>query len=265
MDLTYWLKQTADRPLYPNLLWSRPETKGQAGKLLIIGGSAHGFAAPAEAYAASQKAGVGTARALLPAPVQKVLPKHVLEADFAPATPSGSFARQGLAEFLNVAAWADGVLLAGEFGRNSETAILLEQFLQKHAGQVTLTKDAAAYFLTSPDTLLQRPSTLAVLNFGQLQKLAASARLTTAFTSDMGLLQFVDALREFTTKHQLSIIARHHDNFTVATNGQVSTTQLKNQPKLWCLQTAAHAAVWWLQNPNKPFEAFTTSLASQSY
>ncbi|MGC1176527.1 MAG: hypothetical protein WA843_00490, partial [Candidatus Saccharimonadales bacterium] len=71
MDHTYWHKQTAARPLFPDLLWSRPEHKAHAGKLLIVGGNAHGFAAPAEAYSQSQRAGVGVARALLPQPVKK--------------------------------------------------------------------------------------------------------------------------------------------------------------------------------------------------
>jgi hypothetical protein len=260
MNPTYWHKQTADQPLFPKLQWSRPETKSQAGKLAIVGGNVHGFSAPAEAYNQSQRAGIGVARVLLPLPVQKLLPKGILEADFAPSTPSGSFARKGLAELLDLASWADGTLLAGEFGRNSETAILLEQFLQKHRGQVTLTKDSVAYFLTSPATMLQRPDTTAVLNFGQLQKLASSAHFASAFTSDMGLVQFVEALHDFTSQHQLHILARHHETFVVAVNGQVSTTPLPKQPKLWCAAAAAHASVWWLQNPAKPFEALTTSL-----
>ncbi|HSX27740.1 MAG TPA: hypothetical protein VLG25_03070, partial [Patescibacteria group bacterium] len=124
MASTYWQKQTKDKPLFPDLLWSRPENRAQAGKLLIIGGNAHGFAAPAEAYGQALEAGIGVVRVLLPDAV-KAVAKHALETvDFAPSTPSGSFSKKGLAEFISHASWADGVLIAGDLGRNSETAIL---------------------------------------------------------------------------------------------------------------------------------------------
>ena len=41
---TYWHKQTADAPLYPDMEWSMPELRDQAGKLGIIGGNKLGFA-----------------------------------------------------------------------------------------------------------------------------------------------------------------------------------------------------------------------------
>ncbi|HXY18323.1 MAG TPA: hypothetical protein VEH48_02805, partial [Candidatus Nitrosopolaris sp.] len=134
MEDTNWLRQTPDKPLFPDLLWSRPENKRQRGKLLIVGGNSHGFAAPASAFAAAGTAGIGAARVLLPDATQKTIGTGFTDAVFAPSTPSGSFSRQALAELLENAGWADGVLLAGDFGRNSETAILLESFLDKYKG-----------------------------------------------------------------------------------------------------------------------------------
>src|SRR3954471_3597520 len=122
---TNWLRQTPDKPLFPDILWSRPENKRLAGKLLVIGGSSHGFAAPGGAYTAAQKAGIGSVRVLLPDSTEKALSKILPEAEFAPSTISGSFSRQALGILLAQAEWADGVLLAGDFGKNSETAILL--------------------------------------------------------------------------------------------------------------------------------------------
>src|SRR6185312_2009701 len=97
----------------------------------------------------------------------------VLEAgEYAPSTPSGSFSQKALAELLSLSQWAEGVLLAGDLGRNSETAILLEQFSQKYAGQLTITQDALDYFTKSPKDLAQREDTLLVCSFAQLQKIA---------------------------------------------------------------------------------------------
>src|SRR3990167_5419572 len=136
---TYWLKQAKDKPLFEDLLWSRPENKRLAGKLLIVGGNLHGFAAPGTAYGASLKAGIGTCRIIMPDSLKKIVIPHfshfhgsTLQMEFAPSTISGSFSKEALAQILDSAQWADGVLLAGDFGRNSETAILLEKLLNKY-------------------------------------------------------------------------------------------------------------------------------------
>jgi hypothetical protein len=88
-------------------------------------------------------------RVLLPSATKKLVSQVFPEAEFAPSTPSGSFAREALGQLLDSADWADGVLLAGDFGRNSETAILLESFAQKYKGQLTVAQDGIDYFLHS--------------------------------------------------------------------------------------------------------------------
>jgi len=264
MDRTYWQRQTPDKPLFPDLLWSRPENKRQAGKLLIVGGNLHGFAAPATAYSEALKAGIGTARVLLPDSLQKTVGRVLEAGEYAPSTPSGSFARSALAELMAMAGWADGVLLAGDFGRNSETAILLEQLLTKYGDQLTLTNDAVDYFAKTPDDLLKRPETTLVLSFSQLQQLATSAGFTSPFTFNMDLLRLVESLHEFTEKYPVAIITKHLQNIFVAVGGQVNTTKLTTDIDTWRVETAAHAAVWWLQNPGKTFEALMTSLVEKS-
>lgn len=260
MDRTYWHKQTTDRPLYPDLLWSRPENKRQAGKLLVVGGNAHGFAAPAEAYAAAEKAGVGTVRVALPDSLQKTVGQNFPAGEFVPSTPSGSFSQRALAELLSAAGWADVVLLAGDFGHNSETAILLEKFVQDYKGTLVLTQDAVDYFTSATEPVLNRPNTLLALSFAQLQKLAANAHFATPFTFNMDLLHLVEALHEFTSQYQPNIIVKHHSTLFVAASGQISTTKLTKDMEIWRVRTAASAAVWWLQNPGKPFEALTISI-----
>jgi ADP-dependent NAD(P)H-hydrate dehydratase / NAD(P)H-hydrate epimerase len=260
MEQAYWLKQATDKPLFPELLWSRPESKRAAGKLLVIGGNLHGFAAPAEAYAEAVKAGVGTARVLLPDAVKKLIGPIMENGEFAPSTPSGSFSKQALAELLDHSAWADGVLLAGDFGRNSETSILLEQFADKHSGRLTLTRDAADYFKDTPALIMNRPDTTLVLSLAQLQKLCIGLKFTQAITFDMDILRLVEALHNLTAGHPASLIVKHLDTLFAAHAGQVSFTSLPEDLPIWRVKAAAHSAVWQLQNPAEAFEALTTSL-----
>lgn len=241
------------------MLWSRPETKKTRGKLLIVGGNSQAFTAPAQAYTEALEAGAGTVKILLPAKVQKLLPKTFSEMEFAPDTPSGSFARQSLAELLDAAVWADAVMLAGDFGKNSETAILLESFLAKYRGPLILSQDAVDYFVTSPQ-ICERENTLIAADLSQLQKLATTAKLPTAITSKLDFLHFIDALHEFTSQCPLAVIINHLETTFISAGGQVSTNKpaVNRSP----IELGAHASVWWLQNPGKPFESLTTSLVS---
>lgn len=256
----YWLTQTSDKPLYADLAWSRPENKQQAGKLLIVGGNLHGFAAPAEAYVAVTKAGIGTARVLLPSAIQKIVGRFIENGEFAPSTPSGSFSKMALSELLLQSNWADGVLISGDLGRNSETAVLLESFLQKSSLMVTITKDAVDYIVSAPDTAMKRERTLLVLSFSQLQRLAVNTHAPEAIRFSMDLLHLVQWLHAFTTRFRVSIIVKHLDHILVASDGQVSSTQVPKAMPIWRLTTAAHASVWWLQHSGKPFQALTAAV-----
>ncbi len=255
MDQPYWHKQTAS-PLFPELEWSRPETKALAGKLLIIGGTAQGFAAPAEAYGQAAKAGAGTLRVLLPASLQKTVGKLFPAAEFAAATPSGSFGATAFAEFCDNSEWADAVLFPGDMGRNSETTALLENFLDRYKGQTTLSGDAAELFCVQPHAILQRAETLLVLDMSQLQRFGTNAKFARAFTSTMGNAPLAEALHEFTKRFAPYFIIKYENQLFVAAGGQVSSTTTISS----IIEVAASGSLWWLQNATKPFEALTTSV-----
>jgi hypothetical protein len=258
MESTNWLKQPKDKALFADLLWSKPENRLHAGKLLIIGGNSHAVRAPGMAYSAAQKAGAGAVRVLLPDATKKTIGKVFPEAEFAPSTPSGSFGREALNQLLENAGWADGVLLAGDFGRNSETAILLDSFASKYKGQLTVAQDGLDYFLNQKSLFFSRENTLVVINFGKLQKLAQNNRPQPPIKFSMNLHQLVEVLNKWTTETSISLITNHADQFVVAAEGKVSTTPMPVESN-WQIELTASAAVWLMQQP-KPFEVLTTSV-----
>jgi len=260
MTPEFWHKQPLGKPLFPHLLWSRPENRQMAGKLLIVGGNLYGFAAPAEAYTVSLKAGIGVSRVLLPSAIQKVVGPSIENGEFAASTPSGSFSQRALVELLDWCRWADGVLFAGDLGRNSETAIMVEKFLHKCEEPAVLTKDAVDYVVSLPQSALERPNTTLVPSFSQLQRLGIAAKFEKPLTFSMDLLRLVEWLHLFTERFAPHVIVKHLNTLFVAVHGEVSTTKLKTDIPIWRLKTAANAAVWWIQNSSKPFEALTTAV-----
>jgi NAD(P)H-hydrate repair Nnr-like enzyme with NAD(P)H-hydrate dehydratase domain len=260
MDLTYWRKQDPNEPLFPDIIWSRPESKSNSGKLAIIGGHSHGFGAPGIAYTQALEVNVGVCKVLLPDAIRKTV-SHVLpDASYGPSNPSGSFAKSALGSFLEISNWADAVLLSGDLGRNSETAVLLETYVQTYSGKLIISQDAADYFKSFPHLLMNRPDTTLVISLAQLQKIFINAPLITPITYGMTQVHLVQALHDFTLKYPLNIVVKHQDNIFVASGGQITSTPNNEMP--WRVKTAAKTSVYWLQNPTKALESITTSLAS---
>lgn len=258
MDLTYWRKQNLNDPLYPDIIWSRPESKSNSGKLAIIGGHSHGFGAPGIAYREALEAKVGVCKVLLPDAIRKTV-SHVLpDASYGPSNPSGSFSKSALDSFLEISNWSDAVLLSGDLGRNSETAVLLETYVQKYDGPLIITQDAADYFKSFPHLLMNRPETTLVISLAQLQKIFINAPLITPITYGMIQVQLAQALHDFTQRFALNIVVKHQDNIFVASAGQVTSTTNYDMP--WRVKVAGVASVFWLQNTTKPLESITTSL-----
>lgn len=269
----YWLKQNSNSPLFEDILWSRPENRASAGKLLIIGGNAQGFLAVGESFASANTAGAGTIHILMPDALRKIVGTVFDNTEYVPSTPSGSFATKSLGDVLQHSQWADMVLLAGDLGRNSETSVLLESFVQKYSGLLTLSKDSVDYFYHTPDLLLQREQTCIVLSLGQLQKLGIACKFPTPFLLSMGMMLLVQALRDFSLMYPVVIVTRELNQLVIAYKGKVSSTPVDGHTSsatplatqddsslIWRVETAAKASVFWMQNPSKPFEAITTAL-----
>ncbi len=257
MAHTYWQKQTSE-PLFPDILWSRPESKSVAGKLAIIGGNAHAFGAPGVAYATATSSGIGHVKVLLPDAIKKTV-KHVLpDADFAPSNPSGSFSTQALSSFLDIADWSDATILAGDFGRNSETAVLIESFIEKYTGLLCITQDTADYFKTITQKLFSRQNTLLVVSLAQLQKMYINLPSIIPITYGMESPQLAEAMHIITLEKPICLVTKHHDQIFVAQGGEVVSNPAPENP--WRVKTASRATVFWLQNKDNATEAISSSL-----
>lgn len=259
----YWQKQTAEKPLFPDIEWSKPERRDMAGRLGIIGGNKLGFAGVAEAYTTALTTGAGHVKVLLPDILKKTIPTSITDTVFAETTPSGSLAKSALPEMTALGEWATGVLLIGDAGRNSETAIAYEQFLAEYSGPVTLTRDAVDLMKNNPNRLVERPDTLLVISFAQLQKIFGGVYYPKVLTFSMQLTGLVEALHKFTITYPVTITVLHKDFLIIAHEGNVTTTPWENAIAIWRGQTAAKAATYWLWNQKTPLEAVTASLIAK--
>jgi hypothetical protein len=263
MDFDYWLKQDPASPLYPDIEWQKPEQKALAGKLLLLGGNAHGFAAVAQAYQDATKAGIGECRAVLPDSLKKTIGPLALDCVFVPTNASGGITKDSLPELKAAAAWADGLLLIGDAGRNSETAIVYEQLLNAFPDKLTIiTRDALDLLKSMWPQLLQRQSTVLIATFAQLQKIFQSVYYPRTMLFSMQLSNLVEALHKFTITYPAALVVFHQNQLVVAQAGQASSTPWEEPMMIWRGSVAAKAAVYAVQH-KQLFQALTASLATR--
>lgn len=262
MDYPYWKRQKPDSPLFPEVEWSKPERRDQSGKLAIIGGNKLGFAAVAESYQTALSTGAGSIRVLLPDCLRKSVPPVMTDVLFGGCTPSGGLNQDAKTELHATATWADQVLLIGDAGRNSETAVVYEKFVKDHSGLLTVTRDAIDLLKNDPGLLVERNDTLIIASFAQVQKLFQGVYYPKILTFGMQLLQLVEALHKFTLTYPCTIVTLHQDTIIIALSGEVVTQPWQNPMAIWRGTVATNAACYWMWNSGAPLKAVAASIAN---
>lgn len=259
----YWKQQQPDAALYPDIEWAKPEQRSNRGRLGIIGGNKLGFAGIAESYSVALTTGAGEARVVLPDCLRKSIPPVMTDVIFAACNPSGSLSRDALPDLTALGTWASCILLVGDAGRNSETAIVYSDFLAKYSGQLVITRDAIDLIKNDTEALVNRPNTVLVASFAQLQKLFQAVYYPKILTFSMQLMQLVEAVHKFTITYPITVVVLHHDTLITAHEGRVVTTKWDNPMAIWRGTTATRAAVYLMWSPTQPLEAIATSLVSK--
>lgn len=248
------MRQTKDKPLFPDLLWARPERKEQAGKLLILGGSTHGFADIVKSYEYALQAGIGEVKVVLPEGVKKFV-GPVLDALYAPQLGNGSFAHNALTEIRPYLRWASSILLPGELTNNAETTLLIEDVLRVAQTPIVIAGDAIeAVTKTLGETPPTKP--IVVADFRQLQRLAYTHSGKQPLLSTSSLDQQVAIMQALVDKLDLGALVRCDERqVLVASTHQASITPVDKN----LLEFAAHCSVLAAQLPAKLYEAVATA------
>lgn len=262
MDTTYWQRQTAEQPLFPEIEWSRPETKARGGRLLIVGGNHHTFRRVAEAFEAAQENAVGDIKVAVPDALESVLSQLVPHnAVYLKSNASGGIGLEAQDQLLSYSSWANAVLMAGDIGRNSETPRVLDAFINRYDGQLTLTADAADVVSFSYQALFERENTHFVISIAQLQNLFKQTSQPTAITSTMGVVKLVEALHDFTEAQPIAVTVFYEGKVITSFDGAVATTPRSWSPEdpSWRVPLASKQAAYWMQHSEVSFKALTAA------
>ena len=268
-NLSYWQKQT--KPLFPDLAWNIPEQK--TGQINIIGGNSQSFHSVVRlAEFLNQNFPLREVSIYLPDVLRSQLPP-LANLNFAPSTSSGSFAKSG--ELRASFKTGDFTILAGDFSKNSATAIALSDAITHHLEgsdpellkPLLLTRDSVDLLAESFEQLLAHPRLFLVASMAQLQKVFRAIYYPRMIMLSQPLLPVVETLHKFTLSYPVTILTFHQNQIIVANSGNITTTPIENTPytplSLWSGQLAGKIAALNLYNPNQPLKATTSAVLFQ--
>ena len=259
--------QDVNNPLFPDSLL-QPDRLDLMGKILIVGGSSAGFAGVHYAYTKALELGAGEIKVLLPKCLEKLLPKNP-DFIFSGNPKSLGFTKEAEDDLKTLAEWADGILLIGDFGKNSETAQVLGKFIRSCESEsptseqgesagllsckpIIVTRDAIDLLI---DNLpLENPNLRLLLTFTQLQKLLKTVYYPKIITYTMPLPQLADVLHKFTLTYQCGISTFAQDSCIISLNGEVIATSLPstkyNPLTIWAGEPGVKTLLLTIWSPN---------------
>ena len=161
------------------------------------------------------------------------------------------FSRQALAEFLDLSDKTDSVFLAGNFGKNSETTLMLESFINKYTGLLFISSSAIESF-NNLKSMIQRPDTVIFVSLNQLRNIAIILKSEIPITSDIGKPRLAEALKILGKEAKAMIVLVKDKEIWTVKNSNVC--ECKNLGF-----SEAKSVVWATQQSNKIFKAIISS------
>lgn len=255
MALTYTLQ--TEKPLFPDLLWSRPTLRSRGGRLLIVGGHKHEFSLVQDIYQVAEAAGIGEAQAALPDTLQRLVGGGEF-GHFLPATASGSLGKAALGELLHITNDYDSVIIGANLTNNSETGIMIESLISQSEQPVVITEETINTLKFNPELITGNPKALVVTTMNGLFALANHHHMPLVIKPNSGLMGKMEIIQQLVSISECNYLIFDHE-VIVAAEGEMSVTQLpiglSDQPGVMI----GLASTFWLQQRSRPFEALTTA------
>lgn len=255
MALSYTLQ--SDKPLFPELLWSRPTLRSRGGRLLIVGGHKHEFSLVQDIYQVAEAAGVGEAQAALPDTLQRLVGGGTF-GHFLPATSAGSLGKAALGELLQISEDYDALIVGANLTNNSETGIMIESLVSETEQLAVITEETINTLKFHPEVITGNPKALVVTTMNGLFALANHHHMPLAIKPNSGLMGKLKIIQQLIDISRCNYVIFDQE-VIVASEGEMSVTQLQTSLSEHAGVMIGLASTFWLQNRQRPFAALTTA------
>ena len=243
-----------------DILWNVPEQK--VGRVAIIGGNSQNFAGVARIAEYFSKMPLKDVYTYLPESLKGKIPV-MPDVFFTAATNAGSFDKS---PELNAAiSEADVSLLAGDFSKNSATAIALSRAIVGAKKPTVWVKDTTDLLAPEAAQLLELPGITIIASLSQLQKLLRAIYYPKMLLLSMPIQAVKEVLHKFTLSYPVTILTLHQGQVIISSAGEIYTTPLEKTGytplTLWTGDLAAKIAALEAWNKGKEYEAAVAALS----
>lgn len=247
------IEKQSDKPLYEDILWSRPVRR--TGRILLAGGHRDGFAELQKLYQGFEDAQVAECRLALPDKLSKLVGS--LEGiSLLASNPSGSIARDALAELVHLANESDLVSLGPDLSNNSETTLVMQRLITETRASVLIPPQSTEQLLPEAGEWKEKENLLLCVNHKQLYKLATKLAVDTTIPLSPTADLIAEIAQKVSETFAPSLILLMPDSIIVAVNGKssIAKAQTSNLGEITGL-----LGTFWLQSSTKRYEALTTA------
>lgn len=255
--MTLEFVKQSDQPLFPEIFWNRPTMRSRGGRLLIIGGQKNEFSLVQAVYQMAEAAGVGEATAAMPDSLRRLIGETGF-ARFVPASQSGSLGRAGMGELMHLAEDVDALIIGANLTNNSETGIMIESLIRELDTKIVITEEAIKILKFNPDLITGNPNVLVIATMPGIFELANNHHMPITIRPNGGLIGKLEILEQLISISKCGYVVFDKE-IIVASEGDVSVTELKEPLSDFPAAVIGVAATFWIQHPSKPFAALTTA------
>ncbi len=251
-----------DRPLYDDVIYSRPEQRRIAGRLLLAGGHSGSFHPLAQIYDEARTAGIGKIVLVMPDSLKKIVGNLLSDAIFAPSGPGGAFAKDAAERVLALATDTEGLILA-DFSQNAEAGIVMREILAGYSGIKCITPEIISSFKTELAEIKELRKSFWLCDLRTARLAIAALEVAAVLPLDASRLAVAGAAKLLANGIGHPCVIAGINQVFVSDGDTVTVTELIKA--IGINQLTAWLTVWLLQQPQTPLKTLTTAVFASQY
>lgn len=236
---------------YRDILWSRPTRR--TGRILLAGGHRDGFSDLQKVFVGFDVAGAAECHLALPDKLSKLV-GNLEGITLVPSNPSGSIARDAVAELTYLANEADLICVGPDLSNNSETTLALQRVITETRAFVVIPSSSIEQLMNEAAEWRDRSDLMIFINQKQLFKLATKLAVDTTIPLNVTNEALLEIIKAVSADYKPILILATKDALIYAIDGEAQILKVEIHPDNNGAITGLFG-LFWLQNQGTPFDA----------
>jgi hypothetical protein len=223
-----------------------------------VGGHRDGFAELQKAYAGFDAAGAAECHLALPDKLSKLVGS--LEGiSLLASNPSGSIARDAVAELTHLADESDVVCVGPDLSNNSETTLTMQRVVAETRAAVVIPSASSEQLMDEAGEWSKKENLLFFVNQKQLFRLATKLAADTTIPLNITNESLLEIAKATSAQYAPTLVVITKDAVIYAVNGKAALSKIVISSGDYGALTGL-IGLFWLQNSGNTFEALQAAM-----